>query len=189
MRWSVEYWRTHACPALRTNRSRSGQCGFAGLCRITSRVEQVRERRERHRRAGMAGVRLLHRVHRQRPDRVDGELFDLRVGQALLLAVASRERNGYAVAAAPALISSLSAASASSSRPVATAATSPRPAQEPVARRGRRRSRLRARSSSWPGGVAEELEAPAELLGEERRDGVVARVRRRRGCWPSVVPW
>ena len=43
------------------------------------RVEEVGERRERHRRAGMPGVRLLHRIHRQGADRVDRELFDLRV--------------------------------------------------------------------------------------------------------------
>ena len=59
-------------------------------------VEQVREWRERHRRAGMAGVRLLHHVHRQRSDRVDGELFDLRVRQRSSRNRLPCEGNGYA---------------------------------------------------------------------------------------------
>src|SRR6476469_836322 len=76
----------------------------------------------------MPGIRFLDGVHRQRPDRVDGELFDLRVGQALPPpGVAYRERNGYRTVAAPARISSLSAASASPLWPAMAAASTAEP--------------------------------------------------------------
>ena len=139
------------------------------------RVEEICDRGERHRRSRVAGVRLLDGVHRQRPDRVDGELLDLRVGQRSSSRWLPRERNGYDWFAAPARISSLRAASSSSSSPVRTAAiVSPR-----------RRKRYTARSlvevtlelgRVVAGGVAEGLEAAPELLGEERRDDVVAGV-------------
>ena len=42
--------------------------------------EGVDQRRERHRRTRMPGVGGLDRIHRQRPNGVDGELIELRVG-------------------------------------------------------------------------------------------------------------
>ena len=69
-----------AWPAERTNRSRSGQCGLAGLWSQELRVEQVGERRERHRRPGMAGVRLLDGVHGEHPDGVDRKLLEIVLG-------------------------------------------------------------------------------------------------------------
>ena len=53
---------------------------------------------------------------------VSMESCSISVFAKALLRVRSREGNGYTVVAAPALISSLSAASSSSDRPIATAA-------------------------------------------------------------------
>ena len=55
-----------------TNRSRPGQCGSAGLCRIDLLEQQVRDRGEAHRGAGVAVADLLHGVSGQHPYGVHG---------------------------------------------------------------------------------------------------------------------
>ena len=66
------YWVRLEWPQERTNRSRPGQAGSAGLCAHDLLVEQVGRRRQAHRRAGVAVADLLHGVHGQDAGRVDG---------------------------------------------------------------------------------------------------------------------
>ena len=80
---SIEPW-----PADSTKRSRSGQCGSAGIEFQEARPQHRRDVGHAHRHARMAGFGLLDRVHRERADRVR----HLGVGAALL--VAERQRGG-----------------------------------------------------------------------------------------------
>ena len=64
-------------PQESTNRSRPGQCGSAGLCRITFWNSRYAAGRQAHRRAGVAVADLLHGVHRQHPDGVHRLVVEL----------------------------------------------------------------------------------------------------------------